>query len=280
MPFTLIKGTYRPLAGIPDGDSLRFRANNLSLWKKLEGASVVLGTGAETKDTVQLRLEGIDAIEKGAAKNVDPKKSLSTQARDNLFARINFDKDTNPQPAGYILSRMTDDKSRRPICFIFYGKTNLADGSSVMLDAKLLRKSVNYQQMLDGYAYPLYYNTLFASLRNEFTSALQLAKKAKRGYWPTDKTSQGATVISAGSLASIPPIWPKLWRRLETHFRNNTSLKGFIDFLTKENERVDILPIMEERGLQDIVKVTGNKVRLTVLPENVRVVANAGKRRR
>lgn len=280
MPFTLIKGTYRPLAGIPDGDSLRFRANNLSLWKKLEGAPVVLGTGAETKDTVQLRLEGIDAIEKGAAKNTNPKKSLSIQARDNLFTRINFDKDTTPQPAGYILSRMTDDKSRRPICFIFYGKTNLADGSSVMLDAKLLRKSVNYQQMLDGYAYPLYYNTLFASLRNEFTNALQLAKKAKRGYWPTDKTSQGVTVTSAANLTSIPPIWPKLWRRLETHFRNNTSLKGFIDFLTKENERVDILPIMEERGLQDIVKVTGNKVRLTVSPESIRVVANAGKRRR
>jgi endonuclease YncB( thermonuclease family) len=274
MPFTLIKGTYRPLAGIPDGDSLRFRANNLSLWKKLEGAPVVLGTGVETKDTVQLRLEGIDAIEKGAT------KPLSIQARDNLFARINFDETTNPQPAGYILSRMTDDKSRRPICFIFYGKTNLADGSSVMLDAKLLRKSVNYQQMLDGYAYPLYYNTLFASLRNEFTSALQLARKAKRGYWPTDKTSQGVNVTSAANLASIPPIWPKLWRRLETHFRNNTSLKGFIDFLTKENERVDILPIMEERGLQDIVKVTGNKVRLMVSPENVRVVANAGKRRR
>jgi endonuclease YncB( thermonuclease family) len=274
MPFTLIKGTYRPLAGIPDGDSLRFRANNLSLWKKLEGAPVVLGTGAETKDTVQLRLEGIDAIEKGAT------KPLSTQARDNLFSRINFNKDTNPQPAGYILSRMTDDKSRRPICFVFYGKTNLADGSSVMLDAKLLRKSVNYQQMLDGYAYPLYYNTLFASLRNEFTAALQLAKKAKRGYWPTDKTSPGVTITSAAGLASIPPIWPKLWRRLETHFRNNTSLKGFIDFLTKENERIDILPIMEERGLQDIVKVTGNKVRLTVLPENIRVVGSAGKRRR
>ena len=274
MPFTLIKGTYRPLAGIPDGDSLRFRANNLSLWKKLEGAPVVLGTGAETKDTVQLRLEGIDAIEKGAT------KPLSTQSRDNLFARINFDGTSNPQPAGYILSRMTDDKSRRPICFIFYGKTNLADGSSVMLDAKLLRKSVNYQQMLDGYAYPLYYNTLFASLRNEFTAALQLAKKAKRGYWPTDKTLSGVTITSAAGLASIPPIWPKLWRRLETHLRNNTSLKGFIDFLTKENERVDILPIMEERGLQDIVKVSGNKVRLSVLPENIRVVANAGKRRR
>ena len=274
MPFTLIKGKYRPLAGIPDGDSLRFRANNLALWKKLEGAPVELGKGPETKDTVQLRLEAIDAIEKGAT------KPLSEKARDNLFKRIVFDATTNPQPDGYILARMTDDKTRRPICFIFSGKTTLVDGSSVRLDTKLLRKSANYQQMLDGYAYPLYYNTLFASLRDEFTSAFHLAKKAKRGYWPSDKTMQGVTVTGKASLASIPPIWPKLWRRLETHLRKNPSLNGFIDFLAKENERLDILTFMEERGLQDIVKVTGNKVRLTVSPENIRVVGQAGKRPR
>jgi endonuclease YncB( thermonuclease family) len=274
MPFTLIKGTYRPLAGIPDGDSLRFRANNLALWKRLEGVPVKLGTGAETKDTVQLRLEGIDAIEKGAT------KPLSALARENLFARIAFDRETNPQPAGYLLARMTDDKTHRPICFIFSGPTRLADGSSVYLDTRLLRASVNYQQMLDGFAYPLYYNTLFADLREEFTRALQVARKAKRGYWPKDRTLQGVTIAGTASLATIAPIWPKLWRRLETHLGTNASLKGFIDFLAEENERVDILSIMEERGLQDIVKVTGNKVSLTFAPENIRVVAKAGKRRR
>jgi len=66
MPFFLIKGHYRPKAGIPDGDSVRFLANNLALWGKLDGYSVRLGTSAKTKDTVQLRLEGIDAIEKAA----------------------------------------------------------------------------------------------------------------------------------------------------------------------------------------------------------------------
>lgn len=274
MPFTLIKGKYKPLAGIPDGDSVRFRAANLDLWKRLEGAPVKLGTGPDTKDTVQLRLEGIDAIEKGAI------KPLSVQARNNMFRRLNFDATANPEPEGYILARMTDDKSRRPICFVFSGKTNLADGASVHLDAQTLRKTVNYQQMLDGFAYPLYYNTLFASLREEFTRALKLAKIAKRGYWPTDKTMQGVTITGKNSLLSIPPIWPKLWRRLETHLRKNTSLQGFLDFLAKENERVDILPIFEERGLQDIVTVVGNKVRLTVSPENIRVVGKVGKRRR
>jgi len=44
MPFTLIKGTFVPTAGYPDGDSVRFLANNLSLWKNLRGGSVALGT--------------------------------------------------------------------------------------------------------------------------------------------------------------------------------------------------------------------------------------------
>ena len=37
---------------------------------------------------------------------------------------------------------------------------------------------------------------------------------------------------------------------------------------------------MEERGVQDIVKVEGNKVKLTENPENLRVIAEAGLRRR
>jgi hypothetical protein len=78
----------------------------------------------------------------------------------------------------------------------------------------------------------------------------------------------------------IPPIWPKLWRRLDEFFRNANSLNGFIDFLEQRNERVDILSIMEERGLQDVVKVRGNKVRMTEPPENLRVVARAGRRTR
>ncbi len=35
MPFTLIKGRFKPQAGIPDGDSVRFLANNSTLWAKL-----------------------------------------------------------------------------------------------------------------------------------------------------------------------------------------------------------------------------------------------------
>jgi hypothetical protein len=179
-----------------------------------------------------------------------------------------------------MLARMTDDKSGRPICFAFAGSTSRTDGSEVYLEAPLLRQSVNYKQARAGFAYPLYYNTLFASLRNEFNRAVAYAKEQHFGYWPKDKTLKGVTVKSHADLATIAPIWPKLWRRLDEYFRKATSIAGFIEFLEGRNERIDILSTMEEQGLQDLVRVTGNKVRMTQPPENLRVVAKAGKRSR
>lgn len=273
MPFVLTKGRFKPLSGTPDGDSVRFLAKNINLWKKLEGKSVRFGTSAKTKNTVQLRFEGIDAIEKRAI------KPLSTEAKENMLRLIGFD-EAHPEPSGYVLSRMTDDAHGRPICFVFAGRTNLRDGSEIYLTSKMLRASVNYHQAKAGFAYPLYYSTLFASFRGVFNEAVAYAKKHRLGYWPHDHTVKGVTVRNHDDLATIAPIWPKLWRRLEEFLRHKTSLRGFKDFLEEKNERVDILPIMEERGLQDIVEVRGNKVRMTVRPENVRVVGKAGRRGR
>jgi endonuclease YncB( thermonuclease family) len=283
MPFFLIRGRYLPGLGIPDGDSVRFRADDKSLWKKLEGTPVRFGQGPKTKNTVQLRFEGIDAIEKKAT------EVLAKAARDNMFRLIGYDAKNNPEPRGYILTRMTDDKSGRPICFVFTGKPGHGGTADVYIDAQNagsvtynehLTDSVNYKQMSDGYAYPLYYNTLFAAIRVKFNEALGKAKKARRGYWKSDATLKGVTIESASSLATIDPIWPKLWRRLQEYLRKHRSLTEFNKFLEDKNERVDILPEVEERGLQDIVEVTGKKVCLKVSPENLRVVGKAGGRTR
>src|SRR5688572_22411196 len=109
MPFILIKGKFSPDIGRLDGDSVRFLANNNDLWNRLEGRPVKI---YENTGTVQLRFEGIDAIEKGA---IQP---LSKQTLEKLLNIIGYNRDTNPTPSGYILSRMTDDVSRRPICFV------------------------------------------------------------------------------------------------------------------------------------------------------------------
>jgi endonuclease YncB( thermonuclease family) len=262
MGFTLIKGKFKPLIGIPDGDSVRFEAFNNAHYAHLEGVAVRIGTGVETRNSVQLRFEGIDAIEKTAT------EPLATEAKENMKKLIQFDKVTNPEPIGYILTRMTDPHGRL-VAYVFAGATPHVDGSNVFLDATLLGKSINYKQVRDGYAYPLYYNTLFATLRNKFNAALASAKRNNKGYWPTDKTNKGVEVQDANSLSLIAPIWPKLWRRLQEYLRDNATLEGFIPFLEAKNERIVVMPIVEERGLQDLVKVTDVTVKLTEKPENL-----------
>lgn len=273
MPFTLIKGHFVPRVGEPDGDSVRFRAQDNSLWSRLEGKPAKVSSSGPTKGTVQLRFEGIDAIEKHAT------QPLAGAARDSMFTLVGFTGDT-PEPEGYVLSRMTDDTSRRPIAFVFAGPAPEDDGADVFLNGTRLKKSVNYKQLLAGHAYPLYYNTLFADLRRTFNQAVAAAILHRRGVWPTNATQRGVTIRTAAQLATIPPIWPKLWRRLETYLRNNTGLSGFHAFLTDLNERIDVLDEMEERGLQDVVAVTGDKVRMLERPENLRVVGEAGQRAR
>ena len=270
MPFTLIKGRFKPKVGNPDGDSVRFLADNPDLWVKLKGKPPQLGKDIENKNTVQLRFEAIDTVEKGAA------PALVIQSLDSMLRLIGFTAD-NPEPAGYILSRMTDDLSGRPIAFVFPGVTDWEDGAEVWLDAAMIRESVNAKQAEAGWAYPLYYNTLFASLRHEMNRAIIDAQADGRGYWPEDRTVAGVTVNSYSDLAAIPPIWPKLWRRLEEYLRNHSSLDGFVDFLARRNERVNIIPTLEECGLQDLVEVMGNQVRLIERPENLQVVDQAGK---
>ena len=278
MPFILIKGHFAPETGIPDGDSVRFVADDPKLWAKLQGVAVRHGTAAASLHSVQLRLEGIDAIEKHA---IQP---LANQARDHfLDVCLGHQTGTNPRPLGYILTRETDDHGR-PISFAFAGEAAQSDGTSIHLDAARLKLSANFLQMQAGYAYPLYYNTLFAELRNTLTAAYHEAKRKGLGYWPTDATQTGVSISSAAQLSSIAPIWPKLWRRLEKYLRQPavTDLSGFVAHLSTMNERVDLLDVMEERGLQDLVSVSANakEIRMTQDPVNLRVVSNVRPRAR
>jgi endonuclease YncB( thermonuclease family) len=262
MGFILIKGIFTPANGVPDGDSVRFKPNNVNLLKKLEGVKAKVSA---TTGTVQLRFEGIDAIEKGA---IQP---LSVEAKDNMLKLIGFNKNTNKTPKGYILARMTDPNGRA-VAFVFAGEPSQADGSDVFLDADLLKKSVNFKQVQDGFAYPLYYNTLFASLRNTFNTALKKAQNSKLGYWKTDKSLLGVTVNNKASLATIDPIWPKLWRRLEEFLANRNSLNGFLDWIDSKNERVIKIDSADETGLVNTLVVNGNTVKMIEKPENLMIV--------
>jgi hypothetical protein len=178
------------------------------------------------------------------------------------------------EPRGYVLAKRFEGNGR-PVCFVFAGEATQADGDEVFLDAAMLRTSVNYLQTKAGFSYPLFYNTLFRELRETLDEAWQDAQANGRGYCPTDASLGGVTLTSRAELATIAPIWPKLWRRLEEYLRTPRNLSGFLQFLRESGERADNLTTFEQQSIDHFFDVNGNTVKMTVPPESIRVVSSS-----
>lgn len=58
MTFQAIKGTFHVVGYSPDGDSIRFKADNPGRWQDLAGRVKL-----NTKGHAQLRIEAIDTLE-------------------------------------------------------------------------------------------------------------------------------------------------------------------------------------------------------------------------
>jgi hypothetical protein len=100
---------------------------------------------------------------------------------------------------------------------------------------------------------------------------------ARRGIWAADATTTGVPFDGAASLGTMPPIWPKLWRRLEAHARTNQpGLEGFLDAIAATGERLDLLSTTDETGLDNLLVVEGNTLRMIVGPNDVRVRSRLG----
>jgi hypothetical protein len=83
MPFFVIKGAFHVVGYSPDGDSIRFRADDEANWAKLAGPRVTLNA----KRHAQLRLDAIDTLETHF-RNTHQPLTLATKALDFLLQRL------------------------------------------------------------------------------------------------------------------------------------------------------------------------------------------------
>jgi hypothetical protein len=179
---------------------------------------------------------------------------------------------------GHILSTQIGPNGR-PICFVYSGDAIEQDGASVFLDVERMKESVNFQQLSRGHAYPLFYDTLFFDLRIALAEAAVSARTSGSSVWAADATNTGATYSGSGSLETMPPIFPKLWRRLDTYSRdsdiaNPNSLDEFIEYLSSlREERVFIVSESRSTGFDDVISVDGDIIRMTNLPEDMVIVS-------
>ena len=299
MPFTLIKGTFHlvnksaggRLTGFqPDGDSLHFKPANPSLLDKLE--KIALPYKPSTIGSVQLRFEGIDALElhyqpKSAGSTHQP-RPLADNARDFLTGLLNL----NPVPyvaprnisvdppvehdamPGYILSRSLEVNGR-PVSFVFAGKTTRKDGSTANLTVAMLKRSINYKLVLNGHAYPLFYDTLFAELRNVLAEATRQARAGNLGLWAHDASQTGFPARNQQDLETGGVTFPKLFRRVADYFAiTHDTLSNFLKWLKKTREQVQDLDsnsptFTNVTHFDNMVRVEDGRVALRQTPETM-----------
>lgn len=273
MPFTLIHGSYHVRGYEPDGDSVRFGADNNDVWGALTGKVKLNARGH-----AQLRLEAIDTLEthyNGQHQPID----LARRALDFLLIELGIRAaqydvlmtnvvDAEDGTPGYILSREVE-KYGRPITFAFAGEPPKPDGSSVFLTSDWLKESLNYRSIQEGLAYPTYYQGLFPDLRATLTAAVQEARTAKRQIWCDDVTNAGFDVTGLQSITDDHVILPKLFRRLVEFLRGGGTVARFKAFLEAEPEPITILSTSHFTHFDTVVDVQGDRVRLTELPENL-----------
>ena len=183
MPFSVIKGTFRPKGAQPDGDSIRFVPDNPEEWKLLDGEHPVKRNAS---GAAQLRLDGIDALEthytpRHGTRTHQP-LALADAASAELLAWLGFtgvqrdsnetvtasDQDSVP---GFILTRSADLYGRC-ISFVGRGEPPAPSGSQAFVDVDVLRRTANHHLLEVGLAYPTYYRDLFPELRDEFTATV------------------------------------------------------------------------------------------------------------
>ena len=274
MSFILIKGTFHVLGYSPDGDSIRFKAKDPSLWKKLSGQAVELNA----RGHAQLRIEAVDALETHYQGFCQPHKPARAAAR-YLLTYLGINEvvwnethsivvKAQDGARGFILARSTES-FRRPVAFVFAGETEEKDGAEINLDESILKESLNYRLLVRGLVYPMYYNGLFSDLRLPLTEALTHARAEGLGLWPYDRTTKGFSVSDLDAIMEEVAILPKLFRRIVNYMGDGGRIDGFKEHLQKGCEPlVKIEPVHFTR-FDAIVDVRGEKVRLAESPENL-----------
>lgn len=275
MPFKLIKGSFRVVGASPDGDSIRFHADDPALIRDLPGPR-----DTRPRPFAQLRLEGIDSLETHYAGRHQPER-WAHAATERLLdfvgitgvewdARHSTIVAANDGTRGYILSRERE-KNRRPVAFLFAGDSAQPDGSDAFLDPAMLRDSFNFAALAEGLAYPTYYQKLFADLRDAMTEQVVAARAAARGLWPDDATNSGVDATDLSVLIDEVALLPKLFRRLSDYMAAEGTALGFHEALAAAQEPVLDLATSNFTHFDTFIEQAegSTRIRLTVPPESL-----------
>lgn len=283
MPLFVINGQYRIVGSSPDGDSIRFYADDPDVW-----THVGIKAKPNAQGGVQLRLDAIDALETHYTPPHGHRQHQPTELGDGaskaLLDKLGFtdvvrDENGNVTSAspstqrGYILTKFADTYGRA-VSLAYAGKRpgRAADGSAQQIDVAEMKRSVNYELLAEGWVYPTFYSKLFVDFREELAKAAVAAREKKAGVWADDVTLTGATIRSEEALQTDIVILPKLFRRLAEYLTDadGVDLSGFKKFVAAhDDDRLYTVPRGQATGLDTLLKTTKQKLTLTLPPEQL-----------
>lgn len=261
--------TKRPVRRTPNAGSFVFQPSSLGQRTLM----TEFGLGANAARAVEVRLEGVEALESGFM-GQHQCLSLALGARTRMLQALGTGSEggtldpEHPVRAaarGYLFARSVD-RGGRLIAFAFAGDCSTPDGTRLFVEPKHLRDSVNATLLREGWAYSSCYDSLPAPLRADLIELTRRARGQNLGLWPKAAALPGRPFrLSGGTLASCV-MFPKLFRRLvEYTSEGNASLQGFRAWLRGSPHRDEmlLLPNQEVGRLHDVVEVVGEQIRLT-----------------
>ncbi len=308
MPYKLVEGevrlfyrSTRLVGSRPDGDSAWFMPDNPNLLSNIGQRSAEFNKGG----FVQLRFEGIDALELHFPGSDHQLEDPAVEARDFLLESIGFKpndieyapnddipttvRSSVPVAArAHILTRAIDPFGR-PVAFVFPDNAPERSSKELFLDTVRLGQSLNAALIREGHAYPAFYSArevngeriggLPGDLREHLTDLSMRAFNSSKGVWAHDESTDSPRVTKKSDLFELA-IWPKLCRRLAKYFddpnANHKNLIGFRDWLHADrgdrDDRIIVLPIGEILNLSDILVITAKTISMKFSPKDLVII--------
>jgi endonuclease YncB( thermonuclease family) len=275
--YLAIKGDFVIKGKKPDGDSLRFIAHNLELYRLLQRAYRIK---VSRDGSVQLRLEGVDAPELHYGTHMQP---LGEWSRDTLLAWLGFQNivyeqhrvtDSTPLHIPGAILTQAAEVNGRPISYILIGPLadGLQDGTWTLLDPTLLQQTLNFTLLREGTAYYTTYTSTYIEHRRLLRDAAVQARSDLKGVWREDQTNSFQLVNQDSIGPQGQLLLPKLFRRCTDYLKDvengyDGNLPDWLVWISQssrdENDMVVIQDALEI-PLSDLILQQNQTVRFQV----------------